>query len=80
VRNAIRKGMGGSVVRQVKSKAADKWRRAHLEREDRCDRYKKNAEMDATDATQKGWRKSEEEWEVRTTKRKSGGMISVEKE
>ena len=32
VRNSIRKGVGSSVVKQVKSKAADKWRRAHLER------------------------------------------------
>ena len=37
VRNTIRKGVGSSVVKQVKSKAADKWRRAHLEKGDGCD-------------------------------------------
>jgi hypothetical protein len=44
VRNAIRKGVEGSVVKQVKSKAANKWRRAHLVRGDRCDRHKKRTQ------------------------------------
>ena len=44
VRNAIRKGVGRSVVKQVKSKAADKWRRAHMERGEGCDRHKKRTQ------------------------------------
>ena len=44
VRNAIKKGVGRSVVKQVKSKAADKWRRAHMERGEGCDRHKKRTQ------------------------------------
>jgi ribonuclease HI len=44
VRNAIRKGVGRSVVKQVKSKVADKWRRAHLERGEGCDRHKRRTQ------------------------------------
>ena len=83
VRNAIRKGVGSSVVKQVKIKAADKWRRAHLERGDGCDRHKKRTQT-WIQLTQEGIEQvrslTKEEWEVRTSERKSGGMISVEKE
>ena len=44
VMNAIRKGVGRSVVKQVKSKVADKWRRAHLERGEGCDRHKRRTQ------------------------------------
>ena len=83
VRNTIRKKVGGSVVKQLKSKAADKWRQAHLQRGDGCDRHKKRTQT-WIQLTQEGIEKvrslTKEEWEVRTSERKSGGMISVEKE
>ena len=69
------KRSGSSVVKQVKSKAADKWRRAHLERGpgEGCDRHKKRTQTWMRPTQEGIWRKSEEEWEAKTSVRKSGG-------
>ena len=64
----LREGLSREVMGKWMANEAVPWKQRRKERRHGCNQCKKE------------WKKSEEEWEARTFERKSGGMISVEKE